>query len=211
MYLYNRFCNIFNFDDAEPEFKKWQKTKRFTDTIMTVTQKLDGTNSQIFFKKSGKKLIVRAGSRNKWLDTNKKRDNFGFGAFVQENKDVLFEILGEGRHFGEWCGKGIQTGEGLDTRRLYMFDSMLDIPNEHRDIISTVPLVYKGEFSQAYLIRILQTLKDKGSFLNGFKDPEGIIINFCGVRRKLYVRQLDLIKSREHLPTLLMENTKYED
>jgi len=51
-----------------------------------------------------------AGSRTRWLTT--ASDNFGFANWVVDNATELFG-LGEGHHFGEWWGSGIQRGYGF--------------------------------------------------------------------------------------------------
>jgi hypothetical protein len=62
-------------------------------------------------------LYMFAGSRNKWLDCSSKGDNMGFAKWVKENASSLL-MLGEGRHYGEWYGKGIQRNYGLEEKRL---------------------------------------------------------------------------------------------
>ena len=61
-------------------------------------------------------LYMFAGSRRRWLDCSSEGDNFGFGKWVKANAESLIQ-LEEGRHFGEWYGKGIQRGYGLDEKR----------------------------------------------------------------------------------------------
>jgi len=60
-----------------------------------------------------------------WLEENPKpprlNDNHGFSKWAHENKEDLIDFLGEGYHYGEWCGPGIQNGEGLTERGFYLF------------------------------------------------------------------------------------------
>jgi hypothetical protein len=65
-------------------------------------------------------LVIRAGSRNRWLTPGD--DNFGFAAWVRDNAHELAQ-LGEGNHYGEWFGKGIQRGYGLDEKRFALFNT----------------------------------------------------------------------------------------
>jgi hypothetical protein len=51
---------------------------------MVITEKLDGTNAQIFIADDGE---VIAGSRNRWITP--LNDNFGFARWVFENEDAL--------------------------------------------------------------------------------------------------------------------------
>jgi hypothetical protein len=54
--------------------------------------------------------MMLAGSRSQYITP--ERDNHGFARWVQDDADELW-ALGEGRHFGEWWGSGIQRGYGL--------------------------------------------------------------------------------------------------
>jgi len=171
---------------SDLEFKKWPKIGRFLEIQMTITQKLDGTNAQILFLESGK--ICRVGSRNRWL--SKEKDNFGFFEFVEEHVDELYEVLGDGRHYGEWCGPGIQTSEGLSHRQFFSFNPYLQVPEEYNDLIAPVPTLYQGPFDLKAIHDSLILLRDRGSAINGFDRPEGIIIELGGVRKKLYLKQL---------------------
>src|SRR5690606_40023600 len=50
-------------------------------------------------------------------------DNFGFARWAFERAEILAPSLGEGLHYGEWWGKGIQRGYGMDTRVFSLFDT----------------------------------------------------------------------------------------
>ena len=97
------------------EFKKFQKIKREEMLYVRCSQKINGTNCHVVFD-NGKWL---AASKNRYL--KKDSDHFGFYRFVEENYIELFNILGPGTHYGEWCGKGIQNGEGLSNRHWVLF------------------------------------------------------------------------------------------
>jgi len=99
-----------------PEFQKFPKIPRFYRDII-ITEKIDGTNAQVLVTEDGR---VFAGSRNRWLASDQP-DNYGFRAWVEEHADELRQ-LGPGRHFGEWWGKGINRGYGLDHRRFSLFN-----------------------------------------------------------------------------------------
>jgi len=66
-------------------------------------------------------LYMFAGSRNRWLQIGKQTDNMAFATWVKENAEQLFE-LGKGCHYGEWYGKGIQRGYGLEEKRFALFN-----------------------------------------------------------------------------------------
>ena len=70
-----------------------------------ITEKIDGSNAQIIIE-DGK--IVAVGSRKRWIAPGKSTDNFGFAGWVERLLG-----LGEGIHYGEWYGSGIQSGYGL--------------------------------------------------------------------------------------------------
>lgn len=125
------------------EFQKYPKTPRLRRNVI-VTEKLDGTNAQIFIEsipltksalleietdlnclaaqishESNQVLTMRAGSRSRWVTP--ENDNFGFAGWVSSNAVDLFK-LGPGRHFGEWWGQGIQRGYGLKEKRFSLFN-----------------------------------------------------------------------------------------
>jgi hypothetical protein len=115
------------------EFPKMARLQR----EVIVTEKIDGTNAQIFIAQAesppfipkeslfawndddGKLCFMLAGSRTRWITP--ESDNFGFAAWVQKNAEEL-RALGVGRHFGEWWGSGIQRGYGLKEKRLSLFN-----------------------------------------------------------------------------------------
>ena len=87
------------------EFSSFNKIPRFENLWMTVTQKIHGTNAQIYiYEQDGQKHLL-CGSRTRWIAPG--NDNHGFAQFVYERKEKLIEALGLGRHFGEWAGPGI--------------------------------------------------------------------------------------------------------
>lgn len=120
--------------NVAPDFEAYPKTPRLFRDIV-ITEKLDGTNSQIVIEpvecvptwvaatcenscRNGE-LIIRAGSRNRWITP--KDDNYGFAHWVAEHKEEL-ATLGVGRHFGEWWGQGIQRNYGLTEKRFSLFN-----------------------------------------------------------------------------------------
>lgn len=174
------------------EFKKYPKTKRFLDSTMLITEKLEGTNAQIVFLESETPNYIPwlAGSRNKWL--TETSSNFGFYQFVEENVEVLFEILGVGRHYGEFCGDKIQNTAGVEGKKLFMFNTSLDIPEEYKHIVDTVPRLHVGPFNPRVIHEILNGLKDNGSVASpGFYPVEGIILHLSSKRYKIYLDNID--------------------
>jgi hypothetical protein len=96
-------------------FESFPKIGRLSRNC-TITEKIDGTNAQIYIGEDGEFLT---GSRNRWV-TPGKQDNYGFSRWAHEHKDELM-TLGPGRHFGEWWGLGIQRGYGLQEKRFSLF------------------------------------------------------------------------------------------
>lgn len=183
------------------EFQPWPKMARWSRDII-VTEKIDGTNSQVLIeyvptesedspnwpaKEDKYRLATRygmdgsmwgmyAGSRTRWLDTTSAGDNFGFAKWVEANAEELFK-LGEGRHFGEWWGKGIQRGYGLEEKKFSLFNTSRWSGEDRPACCSVVPVLYDGPNAAADIYEALWDLRDNGSAAApGFMDPEGIII-----------------------------------
>ncbi len=192
------------------EFVEWPKTKRLFRDIV-ITEKLDGTNSAIhisagyevahpslFELKPGEAIVdgrlyrLSAQSRKRIITPGKTSDNYGFAAWVYDNAADLVRILGEGLHYGEWYGKGIQRGYGLDGRRFALFNTArwfatgedgLDSMSTRAETsalagqIGAVPVIYVGVFSEARINHALLSLKTHGSHAApGFMNPEGVCI-----------------------------------
>lgn len=161
-----------------------------------ITEKLDGTNASILIAPQGSITEVPgvidyiafwedhdtntrwgmwAGSRTRWLQT--WDDNYGFANWVHKNAKEL-QKLGEGHHFGEWWGHGIQRGYGLTEKKFSLFNTA-----RWRDLTvrpaccDVVPVLYEGPFESKAVEDTIAGLKQVGSIAApGFKDPEGIIV-----------------------------------
>jgi hypothetical protein len=135
-----------------------------------VTEKIDGTNAQIFINEQGDFFT---GSRKRWITP--EDDNFGFSKWAYENKKELLK-LGPGQHFGEWWGRGIRRGYGLNEKKFSLFNtSRWEI--ERPECCDIVPIIYKGEFLTEEIFLAIEKLKNNGSLASpGFKNPEGIVI-----------------------------------
>lgn len=144
-----------------------------------ITEKIDGTNAQIVIDAEGN---VRAGSRNRWITPGD--DNYGFARWVHDNQDELRE-LGEGQHFGEWWGNGIQRGYGLKEKRFSLFNSGR-WGSDRPACCDVVPVLYAGDFSTNTVDWVMDTLKETGpQAAPGFMRPEGVIV-FMTAARHLY-------------------------
>ena len=128
--------------------------------------------------------FIYAQSRNNMITPEK--DNAGFARWVQNNAKQLVEILGEGRHYGEWCGSAIQRRYGLSGKKFALF-------NTHRwkDLtyhpdgglmggqLTVVPVLAEGYMDNPGQVALdcMNKLKKQGSaFSPGFMDPEGVVM-----------------------------------
>lgn len=99
------------------QFNPWPKTPRLQTLEWEITEKMNGTNSQILVGADG---TVRATSRNRLITP--ENDNFGFAALVKEHQEMLSK-LEPGAYIGEWCGPGIQKNpHGLESRTFFLFE-----------------------------------------------------------------------------------------
>lgn len=152
------------------EFKSFSKIPRLSRD-MVITEKIDGSNAQIYISESG---LVRAGSRTRWISPGKQTDNFGFAGWVEANKEELMK-LGPGRHFGEWWGVGIQRGYDLTERKFSLFHThgIAELPS----CVGVVPVLYQGPFDTVMISKTLEELFISGSkAAPGFMDPEGVVV-----------------------------------
>ena len=164
---------------------------------MIITEKLDGTNASVWivpisdngFGYEGEydtplnalamisignqMYAIYAGSRNRFLSRDK--DNFGFAKWVHENAEDLAMELGEGTHYGEWWGKGIQRGYGLDKKRFSLFNvsrwGMADLSR-----CNVVPTIYSGPFDTEVINTTLRNSRGESAAAPGYTNPEGLVI-----------------------------------
>lgn len=163
------------------DFVPWPKTPRLTNECMIVTEKIDGTNAQVFITEDG---TIRAGSRNRWITP--EDDNYGFAAWVRENQEELLK-LGPGRHYGEWWGRGIQRGYGMADRHFSLFEVHrwwkpgLELPA----CVNLVPVLHQGIADSVGIHAALDRLKAEGSLASpGFRNPEGIIVQYLTTKAR---------------------------
>lgn len=176
------------------DFVAWNKIPRL-HRDWEITEKIDGTNGILYWSRtadtkfdSGRTLArvdydedgplyLFAGSRTRWLSP--REDNFGFAAWATANAEDLI-VLGPGRHFGEWYGRGIQRGYGLMEKRFALFDSKRvpldpDIPKD----IDVVPVLttVDGNYLNVGVRACLDELRLGGSVIvPGFAKPEGVVV-----------------------------------
>lgn len=198
------------------EFEEFQKIARLKRECM-ISEKIDGTNAQIQIVPLAldgvdltgdwKRLVVAqnethamfAGSRSRYITPTD--DNFGFAKWVKANADALW-TLGDGRHYGEWWGLGIQRGYGQTEKRFSLFNAWRwNDGNPSRPLcVGVVPNLYSGPFSTDVTTAQLHRLSVTGSVAApGFLKPEGIVIYLSAARTyfKQTLEKDDEPKSRE--------------
>lgn len=178
------------------EFREWPKIARL-NREMIVSEKIDGTNACVIVQPAPygvgadevhEKGIVVNVNDDLWIvgAQSRKRviapgdDSFGFGAWVRANAEALAEALGEGYHFGEWYGSGIQRGYGLEKgdKRFMLFNvrRWQDHVGPWVENMEVATTLYEGPFSTSIVNGIVNELRDTGSrHVPGFMRPEGVV------------------------------------
>lgn len=192
------------------KFESWGKTGRFFRDIV-ITEKIDGTNAAIGVVKledlyrihpegkpeeatildnaifaeatvGGERFGLYAQSKNRLIAPGNS-DNYGFAGWVERNADDLAAVLGDGLHFGEWWGSGIQRTYGLKggDKRFSLFNTrrFKDEYTQQRSngLLRGVPVLYEGVMDQGAIEGALTRLLAFGSEAQpGFMNPEGICI-----------------------------------
>lgn len=191
-----------------PDFQGFKKIPRWSRDVI-ITEKIDGTNAQVCINRTlddrhgidyarciktvpdletGECLSLYAASRTRWITPDE--DNHGFARWVDEHADELIRGLGEGTHYGEWWGSGIQRGYDLPKgeKRFSLFNT-----GRWRDAHGTpsldpdftlapeccyvVPVVAYGVNAPGFVEEAITTLEKTGSLASkGFMRPEGIIV-----------------------------------
>jgi len=120
---------------------------------------------------------VYAQSRSRLITPGKSTDNYGFAGWVQANAEELVRVLGEGLHYGEWWGAGVQRKYGISDKWFSLFNTAryaeLDTPIN----LSVVPVLYEGPNDTAAIEAALCSLRVNGSVASpGFMNPEGVCV-----------------------------------
>lgn len=179
-------------------FEEFPKIARLSRECV-ITEKIDGTNAQILITKETDDLAVNrlllahrdglmmlAGSRTQFITP--ERDNHGFARWVVTHADELW-ALGEGRHFGEWWGSGIQRGYGLTKgeKRFSLFNVARWADERDREkypqgrpscchvvpVLSSPTAIFDNIDWRASLAQLAFTGSHAAP---GFMKPEGIVI-----------------------------------
>jgi len=202
------------------DFQQFKKIPRLSREII-ITEKINGSNMQVFIynlneeilfpyeedykipskefinkytvaEKNG--LLMFVGSRNRWLQVGKSSDNMSCASWCKERSEELFK-LGEGRYYAEFYGKGIQSGYGLDHKRMALFNVSRWHDDEKRLIsvnketgeekyteqcpscCEVVPILYQGDFDTNVINYYIDKLDREGSVaVPNFKPAEGLVV-----------------------------------
>lgn len=168
---------------------RWYKT-------FTISEKIDGSNGLIAVLPDGQEydnirqdgaepvafhgdLAIFAGSRTRWLGTEKAKDNYGFAKWVEQHAAEAAE-LGEGFHYGEWYGSGINRGYGKEKglKRFALFNTHRW--TEDRPLaFDVVPILWQGsgdDLNNAIVTTVLDLAANGSVIAPGYHNPEGIVI-----------------------------------
>lgn len=197
------------------EFKEFPKIARLSRTC-TITEKLDGTNAAVQVVKlpegvnnskmlwdqgkviwSDGVLALFAQSRTRFITP--ADDNYGFAAWVEKNAEEL-AALGEGAHFGEWWGQGIQRKYGIAEKRFSLFNTHRWNEDNKPACCHVVPVLYRGMFDTNEIGMCLTSLANLGSrAAPGFMNPEGIMVyhEAAGIYFKKTIRKDEEPKGKQ--------------
>lgn len=179
------------------QFRQFPKIPRYRREVC-LTEKIDGTNAAIQIRPfaeytdgSPMPIAVTAhmkdahgvdqGPYGMWAQSRQQfitqlKDNYGFARWVADHSGELFG-LGEGTHFGEWWGYGIQRGYGMPEKCFSLFNVARYQPGRDTPpaCCRVVPLI--GYFTPDQIAPQLELLRTHGSYAAfGYQRPEGIII-----------------------------------
>jgi len=187
---------------SELVFESWPKIPRWAKDTVTVTEKIDGTNAAViilpyeegqpqplvrdgyadFFRtfSGSEKYLFATQSRKRFIKPGKDTDNAGFAAWAWDNAEALIELLGYGKHYGEWWGRSIQRGYNLDHKKFSLFRPWryehLALTDEVLGL-DVVPTLYTGGWDDLTVCKEIAKLEKEGSkAAPGFMRPEGLII-----------------------------------
>ena len=159
------------------EFKAWPKIGRDNPFEVTITEKMNGTNACIIIEE-GK--ITGIQSRKRLITP--EDDNYGFAAWVKHNEEALIG-LGEGYHYGEWTGLGIQKNpHNMENKKLFLFNTFKWNPNNPNlpECCDVVPVLYQGMLQANTIEELLSALVENAKQK---QNPEGLVVYYHAFRK----------------------------
>ena len=162
---------------SEVEFKAWEKIPRENPFNVTITEKMDGTNACVIIKDAA---IIGVQSRKRLITPDD--DNYGFASWVYENESDILN-LGDGYHYGEWAGLGIQKNpHALSEKIFFLFNTFRwneNNPNRPK-CCRVVPILFQGQLSPDIIPNLLSVLSDTAG---ENQTPEGLIVYYHAFRK----------------------------
>ena len=158
------------------EFKAWPKIGRDDPYTVTITEKMDGTNACIIIEDGA---VVGVQSRKRLITP--EDDNYGFAGWVERNNDELLG-LGDGYHYGEWAGLGIQKNpHGLKEKQFFLFNTFRWNPDNPNlpECCSVVRVLFQGRMNADTVDNLMMgLLLESGPGL----EPEGVVVYYHAFR-----------------------------
>ena len=159
-----------------PEFKSWGKIPRDNPFAVTITEKIDGTNACIIIEDGE---ITGIQSRKRLITP--ESDNYESAQWVHDHADEL-KGLGDGYHYGEWAGPGIQKNPlKLEARKFFLFDTRRwnpDNPNRP-ECCDVVPVLFNGLLQPETVDTLLAELASDEDVTH-----EGVIVYYHAFRSR---------------------------
>lgn len=159
---------------SDVEFKAWERIPRENPFTVTISEKIDGTNGCIVIAGGD---IAGVQSRKRFITPDD--DNAGFAAWVEANKSELL-TMGDGYHYGEWAGVGIQSNPlKLDRKHFFLFNTFRwneNNPNRPK-CCDVVPVLYQGELMPNTIPALLDKMR------LGDVTHEGVVVYYHAFRK----------------------------
>ena len=159
---------MFDYNQSDVEFKAWPKTPRKRDGIITISEKIDGTNACVIVRDGE---VVGMQSRNRLIAPGD--DNYGFAFWAFENREDLIK-LGDDYHYGEWAGPGIQGNPHKLTKKAFFLFNTYRPADTLPECVKQVRVLYTGPRIEAIVDTCMDQLQADAAKA-GYQ-PEGVII-----------------------------------
>jgi len=159
------------------DFIAWPKIPRDNPFAVTITEKMDGTNACIVIEDGE---IVAVQSRKRFITPDS--DNYGFASWVLVNEKSLLE-LGDGRHYGEWVGLGIQKNPHMFPLKLFFLFNVDRWNDNHQPpaCCNVVSVLFRGIIKEDTVTNLLE---DMSANAERGERPEGVVVYYHAFRKR---------------------------